>query len=194
MLAKLRRDLLDTLARFKRLRREKRGVAAVEFALVLPVLVTAYVGTIEVTQAVIANRKMVATTSALGDLAAQAQVLSDNDVSNVFDAATSTMQPFRTTSLQMRVTQIKIVGGVARVAWSDARGMTARSPGAVFTGVPSGLMPSDPLVTQYLVYSEVTYSYTSPLGNMLIGTMNMSENFWLRPRIGECVRRNSSCD
>lgn len=193
MLAKLRRDLSDTLARFARLRREKRGVAAVEFALILPVLVTMYLGTIEVTSAVMANRKMVATTSALGDLAAQAQVLGNTDISNVFDAATSTMQPFSTATLRMRVTQIKVLGGVARVAWSDGRGMSPLGVGSTFASFPAGLLPTDPLVTQYYVFAEVQYDYHSPIGNLLIGPMSMGDNFWLRPRIGECVRRNDTC-
>lgn len=193
MLAKLRSDLAGLRASLGWLRRDSRGVAAVEFALILPILVTLYLGTIEVTNAVMANRKMVATTSALGDLAAQAQVLSDGDVTNVFNAASSTMQPYSVSSLQMRVTQVKVLNGVARVAWSEARGMTRHSVGSVYPSFPSSLLPSDPLVTQYFVVSEVSYAYTSPIGNLLIGTMNMSDTFWLRPRIGECVRRNDSC-
>jgi Flp pilus assembly protein TadG len=198
MIAKLRRDLNESLARFARLRREKRGVAAVEFALILPVLVTMYLGTIEVTQAVMANRKMVATTSALGDLAAQAQVLGNSDVTNVFAAATATMQPFSTTSLQMRVTQVKVLGGIARVAWSEGSGgMLPLSVGSVYASFPSSLLPTDPLVTQYYILSEVSYTYTSPIGNLLlsrfVSSMSMSDTFWLRPRIGECVRRNDTC-
>jgi Flp pilus assembly protein TadG len=178
----------------RRFARDRGGLAAVEFALILPILAALYVGTIEITQAVVANRKLVATASSLGDLAAQAQTISDTEMGNIFNAATSTMYPFATGSLTMRVSQIRVLNNQATVRWSDSRNMAALVRNTPMTGIPSGLTPGDPTQSQYVVLAEVGYAYTSPLGNMLVGALSMTDRFWLRPRIGVCVQRNGTCD
>jgi Flp pilus assembly protein TadG len=173
-----------------RLHRDERGVSAVEFAMILPLMVLMYVGTIEVTSAVSANRKMVATASTIGDLAAQAQDISNSDMANIFDASSAVMNPFSTASLRLRVSQIRIdQNGTATVAWSDGRNIAPLARGSAFTGLPAGVAVRNTNV----IVSQVTYSYTSPLGNMIVGPILMSEDFYFRPRIGDCVRRNGSC-
>ena len=63
------RAALRRLAR--KLARGQRGVAAVEFAFVLPVMLTAYFGIVEIGQGVMTDRKVTQLTRALGDLASQ---------------------------------------------------------------------------------------------------------------------------
>lgn len=174
----------------RRLRRDERGVSAVEFALVLPLMALMYIGTVEVTNAVAANRKVVAAASAIGDLAGQAQDITNGDMTNIMNASAAVLNPFNSTPLALRVSQVQIDGaGRPIVAWSDGRNMTALARGAAFVGLPAGLN----VPNTFVVVSEVSYPYTSPLGNLIIGTITMREGFFLRPRIGDCVRRNGSC-
>ena len=63
--------MIRVLARLKRLRRDERGVSAVEFALIAPVMILFYFGLAELTQVMIAERKTVRTASAIGDILAQ---------------------------------------------------------------------------------------------------------------------------
>ena len=56
----------------RRLLRDKRGVSAVEFAMLLPLMVTLYLGGVEVSQAVAIDRKVTLVARSLGDLVAQA--------------------------------------------------------------------------------------------------------------------------
>jgi len=169
----------------------ERGVSAVEFAMILPVMATMYLGTVEVTNAVSASRKVTAAASALGDLAAQATDIDNTEMTNLMNAARAVLQPFTTGPMQFRVSQIRIDDQRrVTVGWSDAQNMSAYARGAAFTGLPATLL----VANTWLVYAEVSYGYTSPVGSFLItGTMTMRDDFYLRPRIGDCVRRNGAC-
>jgi Flp pilus assembly protein TadG len=177
-------------SRLRDLLRDRRGVSAVEFGMILPVLAVMYMGTVEVTSAVTANRKMVAAASAVGDLTAQATDINDTEMSNIMNAASAVMQPFSATPLRLRVTQVRVDDrGRATVGWSDGRGMSALGRGATFTGLPGGLATPN---TSH-IFAEVAYDYTSPLGKVIVGTLTMQDQFFLRPRIGDCVRRSGNC-
>lgn len=166
------------------------GVSAVEFALILPLLVLMYVGTVEITNAISVNRKVVSTASAVGDLTAQASNIDDTSMSGIFDASTAVMQPYSTTPLKLRVTQLTIdTNGIAKVGWSSARNMTALTKGATFSSLPAGLATPN----SYIIFSEANFSYTSPIGEFIQGTLPFNESFYLRPRVGNCVQRNGAC-
>ena len=170
--------------------RDHRGVAAVEFALILPVMVLMYVGTVELTNAISVNRKVVATASTIGDLTAQASDIDDAGMNGILDASSAVIQPFSVTPLRLRVTQIIIdTNGAAKVGWSSARNMAALARGATFSTLPGGLATPN----TYLIYSEVAYSYTSPVGQFIQTPIDLNETFYLRPRVGNCVKRNGAC-
>jgi Flp pilus assembly protein TadG len=93
-----------------RFHRDERGVAAVEFALILPVLVLLYVGVVDITYAVTANRKVTQVTSAVADLTAQAFEVDNQDVQNIFRAANDIMRPYPTAGLQVAITVVDFDG------------------------------------------------------------------------------------
>jgi Flp pilus assembly pilin Flp len=109
----------------RNLRRDDKAVAAVEFALILPLMLLLYIGSIQVTQGVLASRKMAILSRTLSDIVAQqptaitspctATGLCDSAMTGIFDAAASVMSPFRTSllsdgttkSLEMTVSSVK---------------------------------------------------------------------------------------
>src|SRR5262249_34725949 len=66
--ALLNRRLSRKLRRFAR---DKRGISAVEFAMLLPLMVTLYLGGVEVSQAVAIDRKVTLIARTVADLVAQ---------------------------------------------------------------------------------------------------------------------------
>ncbi len=170
------------------LRRDRRGVSAVEFALILPLMVTLFLATVETTQGLQADRKVSLAARTLSDLSSQATVISDNDMSNIMDATADIIAPFAMTQAQVVVTGIQTdILGVSRVVWSDARNTTKYTCGQTMT-VPTELKP---LIgtTGFLVLAEVKYYYTPTVAYLISGTVTLSDRLYTRPRIGETVSR-----
>ena len=173
------------------LRRDRRGVSAVEFALILPLMVTLFLATVETTQGLQADRKVSLAARTLSDLSSQATVISDTDMSNIMDATADIIAPFAMTQAQVVVTGIQTdILGVSRVVWSDARNTTRYTCGQTMT-VPTELKP---LIgtTGFLVLAEVKYYYTPTVAYLISGTVTLSDRLYTRPRIGETVSRTPS--
>lgn len=167
---------------------DQRGVAAVEFALILPVMLALYFGAVELGDALTINRKVTHVTSTLSDLVTQSKVLSDTDMDNILDAAGAVMTPYSANDLKMKITGIAIdANGKATVAWSDARNDTALAKGAVVT-VPAAVKTPN----TFLINAEVHYSYKPMIGYVMTGDFDLNDTFYLRPRLSDKVCRNTT--
>ncbi|WP_296576790.1 TadE/TadG family type IV pilus assembly protein [Phreatobacter sp.] len=173
------------------LRRDSRGVSAVEFALVLPLMVTLFLATVETTQGLQADRKVSLASRALSDLASQATVISNTEMSNIMDATADIIAPFAIANAQIIVTGIQTdILGVSRAVWSDARNASRYTCGQTMT-VPAELKPAIG-TTGFLVLAEVKYTYTPTVAYLISGSILLSDRLYTRPRIGESVSRAPS--
>jgi len=177
-------SLVRRVRAFKLLR-DERGVSAVEFALVLPIMVAMYLGLSEVSQAVAIDRKLSLTARALSDLASQSpSSISNADMTNILDASTAVMAPYSISPLHITVSAINIdADGKATVGWSDTRGGTARAVGSSVT-VPSALATPN----SQLIFSEVSYGFTPAVGYTITGTLTMSDKIYMTPRVNKITR------
>lgn len=167
--------------------RDRRGVAAVEFAFILPLLVTLYLGSVETTFAIIADRKVTNLTSTMADLVAQTKTVNDAEMENIFKASAPIMQPYDTNTLEMVLTQVEIDSdGDVSVMWSEAGpfGGTAYGNGDPFE-LPDGLDIEDTCV----IIAEVSYAYSSFLTYIISSPITLSDVFYLRPRTTQCVTK-----
>ncbi len=159
-----------------RFRRDTRGVAAVEFALIAPVLVALYIGLAEFCQAYMADQRASHLTSQIADIVARSDVVTVDELADIFAIGDILMTPFPTATLGVRISSVtRGTDGIVRVDWSRGDGMDPRS--GVVT-VPDGLITNG----QSLILSEATYDYTSPINDLLPGTTQFSHSFYLRPR------------
>lgn len=159
-------------------RRDRCGVAALEFALILPVILLLYLGGAEVTQTIIASRKATLVARALSDLVAQlpsGSELTDADLANVFAAGGAIMSPFSTSTLRMTITSVEFVaradapyGYDAKPRWSVVRNGGSFRPCAVLTPVANAQSPSPTSLPVGLyqpgsiIVADVTYVYQAP--------------------------------
>jgi Flp pilus assembly protein TadG len=169
--------LVPRLAR--RFRRDPSGVSAVEFALILPIMMTLYFGIVEVGDALVVDRKVTHVTSTICDLVAQSKTISPTDMSNFMDASQAIIYPYDTSLLKIVVSQVAIDSkGKATISWSDARNTTALAKNSAVT-LPSGVTEN----STYLVMATVSYRYTPTIGYIMTGPVTLSETFYLRPRL-----------
>ncbi len=164
-----------------RFARDARGVAAVEFALVVPVLIVCYFGLAEFCQAYMAQKRTIHTTSQVADMVARAPTTSRAQIDEIMDIGSLIMQPFPEAPLDIRVTAItRDNNGVARVTWSRGRGM------APLTGVqtvPAGLIANGEMI----IMGEAAYDYVSPLDTLLPNATRFQGRHYLRPRLTDQI-------
>jgi len=166
------------LNRLRRFRDARSGMAAVEFALVLPVMMVLAFGAIEVTDALICKTNVSDTASTAADLIAQESSVGTTDMNNVFSALTALVYPFPTTGLRVVITSVIDDGkGGAKVGWSQANSGSGYTTGTAIT-VPAGLVTTGGSV----IMAEVTYSYTPPSSWLVQLPITMSNTFYSHPR------------
>jgi Flp pilus assembly protein TadG len=106
---------------------DNRGIAAVEFALILPIMLGLYLSTVVATKAYMASRKVALVSRALSDIASRQGVCTattpnpcvvDSDMTMFFNAAAAIMAPYPTTSLKMTISRIDIVKDTVNNLWA----------------------------------------------------------------------------
>lgn len=122
----------DVHAAARRLRASTQGVAAVEAAFILPILLTLFLAGSEATTVFDTSRKLVLLSRTLGDITGQLTTITASGMATIFGASASVLQPYPTTDLDMVVSSILVEQGSGNtvkgtVAWSCAQGPNAGS-------------------------------------------------------------------
>jgi Flp pilus assembly protein TadG len=192
--------VLKRLRRIGRAVADRRGVAAVEFAFVVPLLMSMYFVTMEVSQAIETNKKVSRIGSMVADLITQQQATSKSEVDAIMAIGGSLLQPYNRSLPKIVVTAIQITTDATpkvQVFWSRKleNGVTSAdaAPGTITT-VPASLnTPGSFLVRvdSYLAYKPVitwaaedkpTLGLTAAFDNI-----SMKETYYLRPRMSSQV-------
>ncbi len=176
-----------------RFRKATDGLAAVEFALILPVMITILFGLLETSLALACRADVVNVSSSVADLVAQEASVTSSDMTNIFSAANAILYPNSPSTAQITVTSVKYNTATnsltsGKVDWSCTHGGTKRSVGSIVT-LPANLMTANGSV----IVSEITYSYASPTTQMVIGPITMGNTFYSKPRRVAAIAGPSSC-
>ena len=178
------------------LQRDDRGNAAVEFAIIVPLMLVMFFGTVEFSSAVAVNRKISMVTQQLADLASRYTTVNDADMTNFGKIGDAMLTPYSSTPLKSTITEIYIdpASGVARAQWSTGdvpRGVGTPVP------VPANLIVKDSqnkiVPNQYLIFTETSYLYTPAVGYVMgMAGVNLSDKTYMRPRMADCVLYNTT--
>lgn len=166
-------------------RRDDSGVSAIEFAFVVPIMITMYIGAVELSHALTVDRRVTAVASAAADLVAQSKEVSDADLTDIFEAATTIMTPYSATPISIVLSSVVAdENNLTTVAWSSAHNGSARAEGSTLA-VPAGL--TQPFSS--VIVAEVSYAYDPPVGEYLTGGVTLADTFYLRPRLSLTVEK-----
>lgn len=167
----------------RRFVRDRRGTAAMEFVIIVPVMFIMAYGCNEICNTLAVSRKITTTARTVSDIVAQGTVLTDVQKDNVMGAGKALLEPYSTSSLKIRVSAVNIDGtGKATIAWSDSNSGDARTPNDTVT-IPTGLA----IPNSQLIWGEVAYDFEplkSPFGNIrAIWSYKYEDNqFFAKPR------------
>jgi Flp pilus assembly protein TadG len=165
------------LKRTRHLASDNRGLAAVEFALIAPVMILMFYGAVELSTAVDCNSRVARVSSTVADLVAQATAVSSADTTNIFNAANAILYPYASANAQIKVSSLVAnSAGTVSVAWSDAQNTSPRTspPG----NIPTGIIPAG----SSIIYAEVSYTFTPAISYFLGGSVTMTNVFYSKPR------------
>ena len=171
---------------FARLLRCRRGVAATEFALVLPLMVLVLTGTVELGNALLLDRKVSRAAHLAADLVAQSREISSGEVNDVFEAVAEILQPFpATAAITLTSVYFDPATDQLRVVWSETRNGQARSQGTLFTLPQAGML----VAGESVIVAEISYSYTPLFADLILGDVTLTDQAYLKPRRVSQVER-----
>jgi Flp pilus assembly protein TadG len=160
------------------------GLAATEFAMILPIMLVLFFGTVEMSNGVAVYRNVTLMAHTLSDLTAQSISVQDSDLANFFAASTGVMAPYSSAPISQTITEIWVNNnGQGFVQWSS--GSSALAPGASFPNLPGNLAAAH---NSYVIFSQVSYVYTPVVGYVMSKTgVTLSDFAYTRPRQSTCV-------
>lgn len=182
------------LRKFMRFRRNEKGAAAVEFALILPFLLVLFMGSIEASSLITVDRRVTIISGTVGDLVARTDgTLTSSQLTDFFKASQGIIFPYSTTGLKQVVSLISVTSaGVAKVKWSCAyNGGTKRTVNASYT-LPSK-MNELARTNGWIVASEVYYSYKPVLGYVFKNALALNNYSFYLPRYEEEIGEPTGC-
>jgi Flp pilus assembly protein TadG len=177
----------------KRFAVAREGVAAVEFALILPVMLLLYAGSIELSDLINVDRRITVISSTVGDLVARMDGdIYETELNDYFNAAEEIINPYATTGLKQLITCVRVdatgTTPTATVMWSKASGgATVKAANSTLstTVFPSAIREISR--GKYVIMSETQYSYKPLMGVVFENARTMyRQNFHL-PRFGDNV-------
>jgi Flp pilus assembly protein TadG len=182
----------DLLGRWKA---DTKGMAAIEFALIVPVMGVMFIGAVELSQVITVNRRVDQVSSATADLVARSDTqISQSDITDIMKAGSYLLLPYNQNPLTIVVRNISTSptsATSAKQSWSctfsgTGSALSCACSNSNFT-LPTGLASTNDSV----VIAQASYNY-KPLvfdyfmkkggGASGSGTYTLSETTYLKPR------------
>jgi Flp pilus assembly protein TadG len=169
------------------LARNQDGIAAIEFAAILPFMLILYLGGVEVIDVVIINLRITNTVQTIANLTTQYSTIANADMNGILSAAGAVMAPVPATGLTVTVSEVTTdASGRGTVTWSDSLNGSKHAVGQAVTLPPTLQTPNTTFI-----WSQASYSYTPPMGFVLNSALRFSDQMFMYPRLGTITRVNS---
>lgn len=175
---------MNFLSRF---RKSTSGLAAIEFAFILPVMVTMFLGVVEVSNYVMAARRVANVSATAADLVAQDTLITNSEMTDIMGVMNVLIAPMNPSDASFVITSVQQdTNGVNRVMWSEARNGTARIANSIVStaDLPVGLLSP----FQGVVMTEITFGY-EPMFASFLSRPEIKDKFYLKPRRSLWVQR-----
>jgi len=174
-------------APLKRFAVAREGVAAVEFALILPFMLALYIGSIELSDLISVDSRVTVIAGTVGDLVARVDGdLAESELVDYFSAAEEIITPYSVTGLEQIVTCVKVDGGVATVEWSRASGGATPRADDSTIDLPDAI--TDISEDKFVIVSETAYSYKPLLGMVFQTAIDLNRQNFHLPRFGQSIQ------
>jgi Flp pilus assembly protein TadG len=191
--------LARTLDLVRRYRADKQGVAAIEFAFILPIMFVMFVGAVELSQAITVDRRVTQAASSVADLAARKESsISTTEIGDIMKIGGYIMAPYSQTPLRVVIRNVSSSSADAtatKQSWQCTYAATSdtAAPECACMNEAYNLPPGLVSTTDSVVVAEATYTYTPLVFDYFLnrtlssgeggpGTYTLSERIFMKPR------------
>jgi Flp pilus assembly protein TadG len=181
-------------ARVHRWVRDTSGMAAIEFGMIVPIMAVMFIGAVELSQAIIVDRRVTAIAATTADLVARAETqISQSDITDIMRASSFIMAPYTRNQLQIVVRELQSSPASATIV-KESWNCTYNGTGQTLVcncmnaskTVPGNLVGTNDAV----ILAEVTYGYQPLVFDYFMkrnwgstGTSyNLAESIYQKPR------------
>lgn len=185
----LKKTAKRSLGFLSRLASDARGVAAVEFGYIAPVMMLMLLGTIEVSRAVAIDRRFGLATSMVADLIGREKKMTAADLNAIYNIVAHLMQPYPATTLKIKVVPVK--ANPSNASNTEVYAATNNRPS--YNGAPLPPKCSAYTVTagllgagQSVIVVESQYGYQPLLTGNIIQAATWTDKAVVAPR-NSCV-------
>lgn len=167
----------------RRLFSETKGVAAVEFAYIAPILLVMVMATFELSRAVSIDRRLNSVSAMASELVAREEQLDEEDLKSIYASLDHVMKPYDDSSLVVRLLQVRTDNnGATKVEWSSELDVTAIAEGGGGALISPYSQCSNYAIDAELqqngtrvVVAEVGYNYQPMFGSFIYRDFNFDK-------------------
>ena len=170
------------------LTQDRRGSAALELAIVLPLLLVMLVGGISVTQVVRARMAVANAAETMAELVATQTSVTGTSMSDLCTGAQLVLAPYTTAGLKISVASVtnNAQTGTVGVDWQD----TSCGGGSQIAAPATAAASLVPNPGDSAIVVQATYTYANPLNLVLPGQYTFTQLAFDRPRDATGVAHN----
>lgn len=174
----------------KRFMNDRAGLSGVEFALIVPIIITIMAASEDLGQALMVDRRMNQISATASDIASQQSTWTGSSLDGILAGTATIVQPFSTSKLTILVAAVNVDSSLnTTVAWSRGYNTTALAAG---TMSPFPLAPSILQSGIQMIVSKATYSLTTPFAAFLKPITGLSSYTYTRyginrPRVSDTI-------
>ncbi len=174
--------------------RDRRGIAAVEFALILPVMFATVAGLAEISNLLRVYQRLDGVAITVADLVGQDNIVTTAELTEIYNVADRVMSPYSVSNMSVLISSIQGVNDSSgtlqtTVAWSCSRPSgTALTAGAAYP-LPANIVTNGNAV----VVVAASYVYRPILGHVFFSQLDISASATVRPRVTTAVTKSGSC-
>jgi Flp pilus assembly protein TadG len=180
------------LCRFRALIVDTKGAGAVEFALIVPLLIFLYITAFELTIALSVSKRTASSASTIADITTQQASVTPTWLATMKDVTGSIFAPYAPQNLSLKITGVQLdANSKATVAWSwDQSNGKPYAVGST-VNVPSDMRTA----STFLVRTElsVTHKLLMIMPGLLppqLQTITLSRQYYYRQRVGTSIDCN----
>jgi Flp pilus assembly protein TadG len=161
---------------------DEAGVAAIEFALALPLLVALLFGAVEFVQLFSAARRVDHAAAAMADIVSQGPTITDAQLTDVMTVAPTLVAPLPTATVGEQISSFTAdATGKVTQDWTTSNNYSGTAP-----AVPTGYLAA----SESVIVADVTYQFNSPLRFFIPGTITFQQHAYVRPRLSGQVAKS----